>query len=242
MRCAWRGIVTERFTVYDIFGILVPGAIFLLLLVTTLSYLVGSPAGDPLVDWTGGFGDATVLVIAGYGVGVLLQTIGAAVTGSKLWRDRRGGYARVNLLIAETTTYTETLRVEVLDALVQRYGELPEPGDAKHQRRLQEVTYRAYKHVRASDPDAGRLFAEHHQMRAYAVAFALLAIIAMVSIPFGNLRPCLIHMAIAVGYGSLAWLFTKRMEKKDNELAHHVHARFTDDVKFESVSSQGKDT
>ena len=224
--------MTERFTVYDIFGILVPGAVFLILLAGTLRFLVG----DPGVDWTGGVGDATVLIISGYAIGVLLQTIGAAITRGLPWRRWRGEYARVNLLVSETTTYTEELRVEVVNALVERYGELPAPEDPRHRRRLQEVTYRAYKHVRAKDPDVGRLFAEHHQMRAYAVALSLLTIISLLSTPFGKLQPWFIHVAIAVGYGALAWLFVQRMEKKDEELAHHVHARFADDVRFSSKS------
>jgi hypothetical protein len=224
--------MTDRFTVYDIFAVLVPGAVFLLLLATTLRSLYEMT----LVEWTGGFGDATILVIAGYAAGVLLQTIGVGVFGGRLWRRWRGGFARMDLLLAESTTYSEELRVEVLEALQQRYGELPAPEDARHRQRLREVTYRAYKEVRAIDPDTGRLFAEHHQMRAYTVAFAALAIVALVSIPVSGSCPYLLNIAAALAYLALAWLFAWRMERKDHELAHHVHARFVDLVDSSSLT------
>jgi hypothetical protein len=226
--------LTERFTVYDVFAVLVPGTVFLLLLAGTLRYLVGITA----IEWTGGIGDATVLVVAGYATGVLLQAIGDAVTGSKPWRRWRGGPARVKLLLAEPGRFSEELRVEVLEALVARYGELPPPTDESYERRLREVTYRAFKHVRAGDPTVDRLLAEHHQMRAFMVGFVILAVIAIVSSPLPGPHPCVTHAGAAITYGTLALLLFRRMEKKDTDMANHVLARFIDDTTRSGTNTQ----
>lgn len=52
----------DRFSVYDVFAVLVPGVIFMYLLAFTLDRAVGVK----LFDWTGSVGDAALLFVFGY--------------------------------------------------------------------------------------------------------------------------------------------------------------------------------
>lgn len=213
--------MTERFTVYDIFAVLVPGAVFDFLLVLTLRHA----ADLRLFDWTGGFGDATVLIITGYASGVLLQALGNALTQSPPWRWYRRVPATAAVLLPNSRHFSEEFKGETLTALQECYGSLPAPQDATYTHRLREMTFRAYKHVEAIDPQVHRHLAEQHQMRAYLVGFALLTIVALVSIPFGG-RSLFFHLTLAAIYGVLTLLAGWRMENKDVSLARHVLTRF----------------
>ena len=213
--------MTERFTAYDIFAVLVPGVVFDFLLAVTLRHA----ADFPLFDWTGGFADATVLVIAGYAAGVFLQALGNAVTRSPLWRRYRGGLATAALLLPESRHYSDEFKHDALTALQARYGSLPSQQDPSYFRRLEELAFRAYKQVEARDPQVQRHLAEQHQMRAYVVGFALLAIVTLLSIPVGE-RPLLFHVSLTAIYGGLTLLAGWRMANKDVTLARHVLSRF----------------
>jgi hypothetical protein len=65
----------DRFSVYDVFAVLVPGVIFMYLLAFTLDRAMGVK----LFDWTGSVGDAALLFVFGYAAGSLLQALGKAL-------------------------------------------------------------------------------------------------------------------------------------------------------------------
>jgi hypothetical protein len=65
----------DRFTVYDVFAVLVPGVIFMYLLAFTLDRAVGVQ----LFDWKGSIGDAALLFVFGYAAGAFLQALGNAL-------------------------------------------------------------------------------------------------------------------------------------------------------------------
>jgi hypothetical protein len=213
--------VTERFTVYDIFAVLVPGAVFSFLLAITLREL----AGIRILDWSGGFGDATVLLIAGYAAGVLLQAIGN-LAGRLTRSHQRRGHAIARLLLPESAHYSDGFKREALGSVEKRSGSLPAPDHPEYRKLLDEKVFRLYKKIEATDSRVTRFLAEHHQMRAYAVAFTILALISLATIPLSSSPPCWVHLALAGTYGVLAALSIWRKEGKDIALARHVLARF----------------
>ncbi len=214
--------MADRFTVYDIFAVLVPGAVFNFLMAVTLKHF----ADSEIFAWSGGFGDATVLIITGYASGVLLQALGNAFTESSIWQQKRGGPATMSLLLPDTMRCTEEFKHEALAAIEKHYGPLPAVTDATYQRVLRERAFRVYKQVAADDPAVSRFLAEHHQMRAYAVAFFLLTVMALATIPLGGDLPVLAHLALAVGFAGLSCLAIWRMEDKDEVLGVHVLTRY----------------
>lgn len=216
--------MTERFTVYDIFAVLVPGVVFDLLLVLTIRRLTGVE----LFDWRGGFGDATVLAVVGYATGAALQALGDAITGADVWQRWRGGLASVEVLMPDSTHLSPGFKGAILRELEGRYGELPESGDPAYKRLLSEKVQRAYKQVRASDPVVDRFLAETHQMRAHGVGLVLLSLVAVGSIFAGSDRSCWEHVAWALGYGALAWFAFWRMGDKDRAFADHLWPRFAE--------------
>ncbi len=213
--------MTERFTAYDIFAVLIPGTVFAFLIALTLQQV----ADLQFLDWNGGFGDATVLIITGYAAGVFLQALGKAVSQSQLWRRHHGGLAAAGLLLPKSKLYSEEFKRDTLNRLQERYSALPSPQDPTYLHRLEELTSRAYKHVEQGDPQVNRHLAEQHQMRAHVIGFTLLTIATLASIPVGA-RSITFHLVLAAIYGALAVLARWRMKDKDIALARHVLSRF----------------
>jgi hypothetical protein len=65
----------DRFTVYDVFAVLVPGVIFMYFLACTLDRAVGVQ----LFDWKGSIGDAALLFVYRYAAEAFLQALGNAL-------------------------------------------------------------------------------------------------------------------------------------------------------------------
>jgi hypothetical protein len=84
----------DRFSVYDVFAVLVPGVIFMYLLAITFDRAMDFK----LFDWTGRVGDASLLFVFGYAAGVLLQVLGKALIESS-WLWIRGGQPTATLLM-----------------------------------------------------------------------------------------------------------------------------------------------
>jgi hypothetical protein len=210
--------MTDRFTVYDIFAVLVPGVLVSALLVVTARRL----AGIEILDWTGGAGDAALLVIAGYAVGSLLQALGDLVV-DPLWLKLRGGQPTATLLLPDSDGLSDGMKEEILAALAVRYGTLPPPDPTgTYRQRLEEVTYRALKHERAKDPLTDRFQAEHHQMRAAAVGFAALAVLAASGPLLDSPTSWGANGGVAAIYALLCALALWRMEDKAVHFAKHV--------------------
>jgi hypothetical protein len=164
--------MTERFTLYDVFAVLVPGVIFNFLIYTTLNHATNIE----FIEWSGGFGDATVLVITGYASGIFLQGMGKLIVEST-WLYIRGGQPTATLLLEKSNILTSDFKNEVTKALANYYGELTITEGAKdYIKQLEEKTYRAYKKVSSIDPKTERFLAEHHGMRAFGVGFLILGI------------------------------------------------------------------
>ncbi len=214
--------MTDRFTVYDIFAVLVPGVLISSLLVTTTKRL----AGLNILDWTGGFGDAALLVIAGYAVGALLQALGHLFFGQiQKWQGK--GWRMTQILIDDTNVLTTEMQIQVVKALQDKYGDLP-PRDqgATYRKRLEEMAYQAIKEARRLDPLTERFQAENHQMRALVVGFFLLTLVALVS-PFGDAsHSWWTYVAAGATYAGLCALTFWRMKDKDDTFAKHVYVVF----------------
>jgi hypothetical protein len=213
--------LTERFTVYDVFAVLVPGAVFSFLLAVTLRDL----AGIRILNWSGGFGDATVLLIAGYAAGVLLHALGNLLARVGKTR-RRPGHGTSSLLLPGSTHFSEAFKQEALSALEERFGALPASDHPDYRPLLDEKSFRLYKSIESTDTTVPRFLAEQHQMRANTVGFTILAVIAFATIPIVPSPPWQVHMALAGVYGLLASLSVWRMEEKGASLGRHVLARF----------------
>lgn len=216
--------MTERFTVYDIFAVLVPGIVFDVLLVLTLQRLTCAR----VFDWQGGFGDATVLAVVGYATGSVLQAVGSAITQSDRWRKRVGNMASVEFLLPQSTRLSPDFKVEIVAALQRHYGELPQPDETEYIHRLREKVQRAYRQVRVSDPLLDRFRAETDQMRAHAVGLILLSLVTVGSIFLGSVRSVWEHLAWIIGYGVLAFIAFWRMKDKDRAFAYHLWPRFAE--------------
>jgi hypothetical protein len=216
--------MTERFTVYDIFAVLVPGVVFDLLLVLMLERLTG----NELFDWQGGIGDVTALAVIGYATGAALQTVADALTNSPFWKRWRGDIASVKLLSPGSTRLSADFKRQVFDELARRYGDLPNSEDPAYDGLLREQAQRAYKRMRVNDPVVDRFLAETHQMRGHAVGLLILAVVATSTASFSSIRTDCEHIAWAAGFGLLSWLTFWRMEDKDRALGHHLWTRFTE--------------
>jgi hypothetical protein len=217
--------VIDRFTVYDIFAVLVPGVLFSALLVITAKRL----AGIEILDWTGGVGDAALLIVVGYAVGALLQALGDLIV-DPLWLKVRGGQPTATMLLPEATELTPVLKTKILDTLASRFGGLPPPKPKEPYRRyLEETTYRVVKQVRAGDTLTDRLQAEHHQMRAAAVGFAVLAIVAVLGKFIDSPESWWTNVIVAAMYFGLSVLALWRMEGKANHFAKHALVCFVGD-------------
>lgn len=209
--------MTERFTVYDIFAVLVPGAIFDLLLALTLRHATGFR----VFDWRGGFGDATVLIVVGYATGVLLQALGKAATHFKIFPEHMKTSATVRLIASDSKDISAELRRDFLDALQEHYGPLPADKDDTYKQRLKEMAYRAYKALEPDDPLVRRHLAEHHQMRAYFVSFTLLAMLGLACIASRE-RSMWFYAAVVGAYAAMSALACWRMADKDVDLGRHI--------------------
>ena len=216
----------DRFTVYDVFAVLVPGVIFMYLLAFTLDRAVGVR----LFEWTGSVGDAALLFIFGYAAGALLQALGKALI-ERPWLWARRGQPTATLLMPGSKKLSPSTKGDVLAALRAAYGEPPvgeeEPG---YRKLLEDRTYRAWKTVAPDDPQAQRFLAEVHAMRAFALAFLVLVVVVLAGAGIygeGKMTPRT--------YGTLAGLYALlfvvsawRMENKAATFARHVLAAFAE--------------
>jgi hypothetical protein len=197
----------DRFTVYDVFAVLVPGVVFLYLLSFTLSRV----AGISIFDWTGGVGDATLLLIFGYAAGTLLQASGNVLI-ERSWLRIRGGRPTATILMSNSKKFSDDYKNEVLVALDRLYGESPlGEKDEGYRTLLEERTYRAWKTVAPDDTQAQRFQAEAHAMRAFAMAFFFLVLVALVSgylygrdVGLDDLRKPCRHVHVTLYRGSVA--------------------------------------
>jgi hypothetical protein len=216
----------DRFTVYDVFAVLVPGVVFLYLLSFTLSRV----AGISIFDWTGGVGDATLLLIFGYAAGTLLQASGNVLI-ERSWLRIRGGRPTATILMSNSKKFSDDYKNEVLVALDRLYGESPlGEKDEGYRTLLEERTYRAWKTVAPDDTQAQRFQAEAHAMRAFAMAFFFLVLVALVSgyLYVGATSGLMTYASLAVMYTLLFIAALWRMEEKSVTFARHVLARVVD--------------
>ena len=203
----------ERFTVYDIFATLVPGVVFAVLLMVTFENVLERD----VVNWSGGFGDATVLVIIGYAVGVLLQAIGKAVI-EPIWLWIRGGLPSATLLYPNSKVLTAEMKQRISSAISTNIQEINLPSRKpilpRRLREVEEVTYRVYKTIADKDEIAPRFLAETHGMRAYAISFLLLSLITIIGSKLIGEFTWSIHGLFSILFAILALLAFRRMEDK----------------------------
>ena len=218
----------DRFTLYDVFAVLVPGVIFMYLLAFTLDQAVGVQ----LFDWQGSIGDAALLFVFGYAAGALLQALGNAVI-EKPWRWLRGGQPTATLLTSKSNKLSASTKSDVLGAIEGTYGESTlREKDKGYLKFLEDRTYRAWKTVAPSDPQAQRFLAEVHAVRAFAMAFLLLLAVTIAGTAiYGeggmNLRT---HGTLAGLYALLFLASLWRMENKAVTFARHALIAFVERV------------
>lgn len=212
----------ERFTVYDVFAVLVPGVVFMYLLYFSLD----RAAGVQVFGWTGGFGDAALLLIFGYAAGTLLQAVGKVLI-EKPWRRLRGGQPTATMLMPKSKKLSDGYKSDVLRALDALCGgsHLGE-GDKGYREVLEERTYRAWKTVAPNDAQAQRFLAEAHAMRAFAVVFFSLALVTLVGGYFYGEEALTfrVHGVLVVAYAFLFLAALWRMEDKSVTFARHLLA------------------
>jgi hypothetical protein len=214
----------DRFTVYDVFAVLVPGVIFMYLLAFTLDRAVGVQ----LFDWTGSIGDATLLLIFGYAAGALLQALGNAMI-ERPWLRIRGGQPTATLLMPRSKALSENTKGDVLEALDKSFGKSSvDAGGKEYRKLLEDRTYRAWKAVAPGDPQAQRFLAEVHAMRAFATAFFVLFVVTLVGGGIYGDEGVTLRTdgTLAVLYAVLFLISLWRMENKSVTFARHVLAAF----------------
>lgn len=218
----------DRFSVYDVFAVLVPGVIFMYLLAFTLDRAVGVK----LFDWTGSVGDAALLFVFGYAAGALLQALGKALIESP-WLWIRGGQPTATLLMPNSKKLSENAKEQALGALRTAHGELPlGEKDKGYRKLLEDRTYRAWKSVAPNNPQAQRFLAEAHAMRAFAAAFLVLFVVTLLGAGvYGDgditLRT---HGTLSVLYALLFLASLWRMDNKSVTFARHTLVTFTEKV------------
>ncbi len=226
----------DRFTMYDVFAVLVPGVIFMYLLAFTLDRAVGVQ----LFDWTGSIGDVTLLFAFGYAAGALLQALGNALYG-RPWIRFRGGQPTARLLMPGSSVLSENTKRDVLKALRAHYGELPlGEKDYGYRELLEDRTFRAWKTVSPGDPQARRFLAEVHAMRAFAAAFLVLFVVTLAGAAIyatGDMT-LRIHGTLAVLYALLFLTWVWRMENKAVTFARHVLVAFTEKASEKKESDE----
>lgn len=218
----------DRFTVYDVFAVLVPGVIFMYLLAFTLDRVVGVE----LFDWTGSVGDAALLFVFGYAAGALLQAFGKALIEAP-WRWLRGGQPTATLLMPNSRRLASSTKEDALGALRTAYGESPlGENDKGYRKLLEDRTYRAWKTIAPDDPQAQRFLAEAHAMRAFAAAFLVLVVVTLLGAGiYGDEDMTLrTHGTLSVLYALLFLASLWRMENKAVTFARHALVAFTKKV------------
>lgn len=218
----------DRFTIYDVFAVLVPGVIFMYLLAFTLERAVGVQ----LFNWTGSIGDTVLLFIFGYTAGALLQTLGNALI-ERPWRRVRGGQPTATLLMPDSKKFSENTKEDVLGALRIAYGQSSlGMKDEGYRKLLEDRTYRAWKTVAPTDPQGQRFLAEVHAMRAFAASFLVLFVVTLAgAVMYGDeVMTLRTHGTLAVLYVFLFLGALWRMEDKAVTFARHVLVAFTKKV------------
>jgi hypothetical protein len=218
----------DRFTVYDVFAVLVPGVVFMYLLAFTLDRAVGVR----VFDWTGGFGDAALLLVFGYAAGNLLQALGKALI-ERPWLWARSGQPTATMLTSGSKKLSEDFKGGVLEALDATYGELSlGEHDKGYRKLLEDRTYRAWKTVAPGDPQAQRFLAETHAMRAFAAAFLILALVTLAGGFFygDENMTARTHGTLIMAYGVLFVASLWRMEDKAVSFARHVLAAVAEEA------------
>jgi len=113
----------------------------------------------------------------------------------------------------------------LITAVDMLYGQ-PSLGekDEGYRDLLEERTYRAWKAVAPEDAQAQRFLAEVHAMRAFAVAFLVLALVALVGGHFygRDASSAGTYGTMAVAYMVLFVAALWRMENKAATFAKHV--------------------
>lgn len=239
----------DRFTVYDVFAVLIPGVVFGALLAVTL----GLAYELDLASAMGTLGDGALVIavlVFGYAVGELLQALGKLVTSTVRRRCTGGMPATPRSLLPSDDPHaidiwTQEFKDAALAALQARYGTRP-PGraDVTSYDHLKGMTLQAYKWVEGKDTLVSRHLAQQHQMRAFSVAFTLLAIVAFTGAAYGawfsRTTPVAPLIFLGAVYGVLATLAWWRMVEKDRTFAKHVLCRFlelTEEERDAAVSS-----
>lgn len=225
----------DRFTVYDVFAVLIPGVIWGVLLGVTLGFAYELDLAS-LMNSVGDGGVVLAALVFGYAIGELLQATGKFVT-SMVRRRLTGGMPATprSLLPADDPhaidIWPQKFKDVALARLQARYD--PESSGTTNvisYDYLTGMTLQAYKWVEGKDSLVSRHLAQQHQMRAFFVAFALLSLVALGSAShgawFGGTTPVLALFLAAVLYGTLATLAWWRMIEKDRTFARHVLCRF----------------
>lgn len=237
----------DRFTVYDVFAVLIPGVVFSVL----LSVTIGTAYNLDLASLPGTLGDGALVLgvlVFGYAIGELLQATGKLVTSTVRHRLTGGMPATPRSLLPcddphAIDLWTQGFKDAALAALRARYGVAPPgPAETATYQHLTDLTLRAYKWVEGKDTLVSRHLAQQHQMRAFFVAFAFLALVASGSAShgawFGGPTPAAPLFFLSILYGILAALAWWRMVEKDRTFAKHVLCRFLELTEEESRASQ----
>lgn len=170
------------------------------------------------------------MFIFGYAAGALLQALGKALIEGP-WRWVRGGQPTATLLMPDSKKLSASTKGDVLTAISAAYGESPlGDRDEGYRKLLEDRTYRAWKAVAPSDPQAHRFLAEVHAARAFAVAFFVLCVVTLVGAGiYGDEDMTLqIHGTLAVVYVLLLSISLWRMENKAVTFARHVLFNFAE--------------
>ncbi len=130
----------DRFSVYDVFAVLVPGAIFMYLSAFALDRAIDIKPSY----WTGSVCDVAFLFVFGYAAGTLLQALGKALLESP-WLWIHGAQPTATLPMPGLRKLSDVAKAHALEAIRAAYGELPMGEKDKGYRKLSEDrTYRAH--------------------------------------------------------------------------------------------------
>lgn len=212
--------MASKFSLYDFIAVVVPG-VFLLWALGTFANIAPLRSALPL---TGGIAEASVLVVVGYIVGLMLQGLSQRVTEKALlwwW----GGFPSARWLLPGDGYFTPAFKKELSAGIRARFGGHldieREPGAPRDEtmKRNQEIFYRCYRSVEKLSDLPQTFNAQYGLFRALMTTFGLLvmALVGRVLIEYYigtglNVQAVIVGGLCMAGVVVSYWRVTKRGE------------------------------
>ncbi len=223
--------MANKLGVYDIIGILIPGAIFL----WGIQLPLRLQNVTELIPTSGGLTEGSIFLLLSYGCGLLIQGL-SFVTVEPIYKKMNGGLPSVLVLLKNDQTFTDEMKHNIIESAKQVLGIdaakfLNDDVPLKEQKKLSNDIFRAFNDLLEGEKLSERPLrfnAQYGLFRAFVLMFfvffvqTLLWSLGM----FGDI----VNPQIQLLSHYLFWLWLSlvlisitRMHKRANDFARSVY-------------------